>query len=567
MISYKTLFLHKNSIMRDKKKSLRFGLMINSLTVEHWQYETIKILIENGMKLSLIIQNNDNSPSLSLYKKVCNYPFRQLFFRIWNRFIFNPRSKYPVDLGPLTEDIHTIFCTPLKKGISTYFEDVDIQEIKNQNLDFILRFGFDIVRGEVLNSAKYGIWSFHHDDERIIRGGPPGFWEFMRKIPNNGVILQRLTNSLDKGIVLKRINFKTILHSYKAHLDQLYFGAESLPLQVCNDLINHGSIQDQPSSSDAEIIHPPTNIKMIEYFIKSINRRVTFHINDLFRQEDWNVGYCFCPIEDFIDKDKEDLEIQWLKKPKRNCYFADPFVISTKKDTYIFFEWYSYYSGKADLAVALKSENFKVYHKISSFNEHRSYPFVFIHDDVIYCMPEAHKTNQVVLFRFDEDKLVLEKDCVLLQGFPIVDATLYHHDEKWFMFCTNQKNSHTHLEIYYSKNLKGPYLPHKNNPVMIDCSKARPAGKIFNYKGKEIRPSQNCTEHYGQEIYLENISELSDTQFITHFNSIISPLKNTDYNKGIHTINSDNGITVFDGKRFIFTFAGFKQQFKQKIRK
>lgn len=553
--------------MRDKKKSLRFGLMINSLTVEHWQYETIKILIENGMKLSLIIQNNDNSPSLSLYKKVCNYPFRQLFFRIWNRFIFNPRSKYPVDLGPLTEDIHTIFCAPLKKGISTYFEDVDIQEIKNQNLDFILRFGFDIVRGEVLNSAKYGIWSFHHDDERIIRGGPPGFWEFMRKIPNNGVILQRLTNSLDKGIVLKRINFKTILHSYKAHLDQLYFGAESLPLQVCNDLINHGSIQDKPSSSDAEIIHPPTNIKMIEYFIKSINRRVTFHINDLFRQEDWNVGYCFCPIEDFIDKDKENLEIQWLKKPKRNCYFADPFVISTKKDTYIFFEWYSYYSGKADLAVALKSENFKVYHKISSFNEHRSYPFVFIHDDVIYCMPEAHKTNQVVLFRFDEDKLVLEKDCVLLQGFPIVDATLYHHDEKWFMFCTNQKNSHTHLEIYYSKNLKGPYLPHKNNPVMIDCSKARPAGKIFNYKGKEIRPSQNCTEHYGQEIYLENISELSDTQFITHFNSIISPLKNTDYNKGIHTINSDNGITVFDGKRFIFTFAGFKQQFKQKIRK
>lgn len=553
--------------MRDKKKSLRFGLMINSLTVEHWQYETIKILIENGMKLSLIIQNNDNSPSLSLYKKVCNYPFRQLFFRIWNRFIFNPRSKYPVDLGPLTEDIHTIFCAPLKKGISTYFEDVDIQEIKNQNLDFILRFGFDIVRGEVLNSAKYGIWSFHHDDERIIRGGPPGFWEFMRKIPNNGVILQRLTNSLDKGIVLKRINFKTILHSYKAHLDQLYFGAESLPLQVCNDLINHGSIQDKPSSSDAEIIHPPTNIKMIEYFIKSINRRVTFHINDLFRQEDWNVGYCFCPIEDFIDKDKENLEIQWLKKPRKNCYFADPFVISTKKDTYIFFEWYSYYSGKADLAVALKSENFKVYHKISSFNEHRSYPFVFIHDDVIYCMPEAHKTNQVVLFRFDEDKLVLEKDCVLLQGFPIVDATLYHHDEKWFMFCTNQKNSHTHLEIYYSKNLKGPYLPHKNNPVMIDCSKARPAGKIFNYKGKEIRPSQNCTEHYGQEIYLENISELSDTQFITHFNSIISPLKNTDYNKGIHTINSDNGITVFDGKRFIFTFAGFKQQFKQKIRK
>ena len=212
--------------MGEKRKSLRFGLMINSLTVEHWQYDTIKLLMDNGMKLSLIIQNNDSGTNHSILDKIKHYPFRRLLFRIWNRFIFNPRSKYPADLTQITEDIHTIFCKPIIKGISTYFEEVDIQEIRNHNLDFILRFGFDIVRGEVLNVAKYGIWSFHHDDERIIRGGPPGFWEFMRKIPNNGVILQRLTNDLDKGIILKRVNFKTILHSYKAHLDQLVLKGE-----------------------------------------------------------------------------------------------------------------------------------------------------------------------------------------------------------------------------------------------------------------------------------------------------------------------------------------------------
>ena len=203
--------------MENRRKSLRFGLMINSLTVEHWQYETIKLLMENGMKLSLIIQNSDNTPAPSFLNKIKDYPFRRILFRLWNRFIFNPRSKYPADLTDLTADIHTIFCKPKIKGISTYFEEIDIQEIRNQNLDFILRFGFDIVRGEVLNTAKYGVWSFHHDDERIIRGGPPGFWEFMKRIPSNGVILQRLTNSLDKGIILKRIQFKTILHSYKAN--------------------------------------------------------------------------------------------------------------------------------------------------------------------------------------------------------------------------------------------------------------------------------------------------------------------------------------------------------------
>lgn len=554
--------------MGNKRKSLRFGLMINSLTVEHWQYETIKLLMDNGMKLSLIIQKTENTTAPSFIQKIKDYPFRRLFFRLWNRFLFKPRSKFPADLTELTTDIHTIFCKPKIKGISTYFEEVDIQEIRNQNLDFILRFGFDIVRGEVLNAAKYGVWSFHHDDERIIRGGPPGFWEFMKKIPSNGVILQRLTNSLDKGIILKRIQFKTILHSYKAHLDQLYFGGEVLPLQVCKELIDNGVLEESPSESDAPIVYPPTNLKMIQYYWKLMWRRVGFHLNDLFRQEDWNVGYCESSMENFINNtDKESLNIQWFKKPRKNCYFADPFIIKTNKDTYIFFEWYSYPRGKADLAVALKSENFKKYHKITKFKEHRSYPYIFEYEGYIYCLPEANQTKQVVLYRFDEEKLTLEKESVLLEGFPIVDATLHHHNGKWFMFLVNQKNSHTHLDIYYSENLRGPYKSHDLNPVMIDCSKARPAGKIFSFEGKTIRPSQNCTEHYGQSITLEEIDLLTEKQFKTKEFGRILPINNSDYDKGIHTINSDDNIVVFDGKRFVFTFSGFKQQLKQKIHK
>ena len=554
--------------MGNKRKSLRFGLMINSLTVEHWQYETIKLLMDNGMKLSLIIQKTENTTAPSFIKKIKDYPFRRLFFRLWNRFLFKPRSKFPADLTELTTDIHTIFCKPKIKGISTYFEEVDIQEIRNQNLDFIIRFGFDIVRGEVLNAAKYGVWSFHHDDERIIRGGPPGFWEFMKKIPSNGVILQRLTNSLDKGIILKRIQFKTILHSYKAHLDQLYFGGEVLPLQVCKELIDNGVLEESPSESDAPIVYPPTNLKMIQYYWKLMWRRVGFHLNDLFRQEDWNVGYCESSMEDFINNtDKEQLNIQWFKKPRKNCYFADPFIIKTKKDTYIFFEWYSYPKGKADLAVALKSEYFKKYHKLTNFKEHRSYPYIFEYEGYIYCLPEANQTKQVVLYRFDEEKLTLEKESVLLEGFPIVDATLHHHNGKWFMFLVNQKNSHTHLDIYYSENLRGPYKSHELNPVMIDCSKARPAGKIFSFEGKTIRPSQNCTEHYGQSITLEEIDLLTEKQFKTKEFGRILPINNSDYDKGIHTINSDDNIVVFDGKRFVFTFSGFKQQLKQKIHK
>jgi hypothetical protein len=56
--------------MENKRKSLRFGLMINSLTVATWQYDTIKLLMDNGMKLALIIQNADETPSPGLLKKI-----------------------------------------------------------------------------------------------------------------------------------------------------------------------------------------------------------------------------------------------------------------------------------------------------------------------------------------------------------------------------------------------------------------------------------------------------------------------------------------------------------------
>ena len=64
--------------MENRRKSLRFGIMLNSLTVEHWQYETIKLLMDNGMKLSLIIQNNDNTPSPSFLEKIKNGDVRTI---------------------------------------------------------------------------------------------------------------------------------------------------------------------------------------------------------------------------------------------------------------------------------------------------------------------------------------------------------------------------------------------------------------------------------------------------------------------------------------------------------
>lgn len=546
---------------------IRFGLMLDSLVVQKWQAETVRLLIDNGVNLSLVILNQESGAKVvSFLEKIKSYPYRKIIFRLWNRYFFKPECKAATKLN-LPEETPVMKCKPILKGISSYFSEKDIAAIKAYDLDFVLRFGFDIVRGGVLQCARFGIWSYHHDDERVVRGGPPGFWEFMRGIPENGVILQQLTDNLDKGLILKRMKFSTCQHSYKEHLNNLFFESKVLPLQVCKAYLSGEEIQPQLSDSKAQIIHPPTNIQMIKYFWLCFWRRLKFHAHFLCRQEDWNVGYCRMPITQFLhQKDKERLDIHWFK-PKKSEYFADPFVLSTKKDTYIFFEWFSNKKGKSDLAVAKMSEHFEKYYVISDVETHQSYPFVFEHENVIYCIPESYNTGKVSLYRFDENSLRLKFDSDLLENVSYTDPTLYVKDGKYFLFLTPQKASHTQLYLYVADDFRGPYMPHRGNPVKVDCADARPAGKILNIDGMEIRPAQNSTEHYGQSITLNKITKLTENQFKEEIISEISPLKNTTYNKGIHTVNGNEKISVFDAKRFVFTRSGFMHQLKVKLKR
>jgi hypothetical protein len=68
--------------------------------------------------------------------------------------------------------------------------------------DVAIRFGFGILKGEVLDAPRYGVLSFHHGDLREYRGMPCGFWEFLDGEDAAGVTLQRLTETLDGGSIV-----------------------------------------------------------------------------------------------------------------------------------------------------------------------------------------------------------------------------------------------------------------------------------------------------------------------------------------------------------------------------
>ena len=100
--------------------------------------------------------------------------------------------------------IPELYLNPKKKGFLDIFGKKETQKVKKYNLDILLRFEFRIIRGEILTAAKYGIWSFHHGDNSINRGGPAGFWEIVLKQPVVGVTLQQLKPELDGGYIIDK---------------------------------------------------------------------------------------------------------------------------------------------------------------------------------------------------------------------------------------------------------------------------------------------------------------------------------------------------------------------------
>ena len=556
--------------MEEGKTSLRFGILVDDMSLQRWQAETIKKLTDNGMQLSLIVKNTEATPKKGLIKRIKEYPFKKMFFQVWNHRFFKPECKAMVALADYCEieKVEVINCYPQHQGISTIISNNDIELINNQQLDFILRFGFNILGGAILSAAKYGIWSFHHDDEMAYRGAPPGFWEFMNDDPINGIILQKLTESLDKGVILRKVYYPTILHSYKAHLNQLYFESESLPLEVCNEIIRTGGIFEYESKSTAPIYRAPKNGKMLKYWILCPTRRLRFHLHDLFRQEDWDVAYADVPLRDFIKDPKAyEKDFVWFRRSHLNTYYADPFVITTSKDTYVFFESYNYKKGKGCICVALKSEKFKKHHEVLSESFHLSYPFVFEDNGTIYCLPEANESNRITLYRFNENELKLEKDSVLMENIQAVDPTLNFKDGKWNLFFGLQKYSNIKLFRYLSDDLRGPYEPYYNNPIKTDCQNARMAGAFFTDGESLIRPGQESVRYYGTAVRLNEVQVLSEDYFTESQIIRIEPFSNCQFKQGLHTLNGNETMTVIDGKRFFFTFSGLFHQLKLKAKR
>jgi hypothetical protein len=201
------------------QRRLRIGVLLDDLTLPAWMAGSLRdVIAGDDTELSLLIVNSHDARLAGQQKsRLRRLLDGELTFEGVNQALFwryqaydqartatEPDALAMVDVSADVAGIARIDVRPIRTKYVDRFAGPDIEAIRARDLDVILRFGFRILKGDVLTAARCGIWSFHHGDNRFYRGGPAYFWEMFRDESTAGLILQRIEEQLDNGVVIYR---------------------------------------------------------------------------------------------------------------------------------------------------------------------------------------------------------------------------------------------------------------------------------------------------------------------------------------------------------------------------
>ncbi len=537
--------------------------MCNSFTLAKWQEQAIlKVLELEGVQLELIINNKGFAESKS-GKVLKHLNFKNFFWTIYMFLIRNRfRSSKKRDMSSVFNGIAKLECEVTKKGkFSEHFSESDLSAVREHNLDFILRFGFGIIRGEILEIPKYGVWSFHHDDETKYRGGPPGFWSIYHNDKVSGSILQRLTDKLDGGIILKKGYLKT-KYSYIKNRDQIYLESARWPALLVKNILNgHVDIFKNPvSETKAKIFYAPTNIQFLKFLFYSKFWGIKEVLKLLFFVDYWNIGVVKNDISSFLNDEKQ--EVIWYPLRTKKKFLADPFAFVDPNDSQkinICFERYDYAVRKGFIEFTCFEEgHFSAPQSVLEVSNHLSYPYLIKEDKAQYMIPENHESNAVSIYKADNSLHQWSKQQILINDFAGVDNTVIKRDGVYWMFTSNKNDGVRHnLYVFYSDNLHGEWIAHAQNPVKTDVRAARSAGTPFEFEGDLYRPSMDYSEKIEGRIIINKVVKLSKMEYEEVSFKVVNPFRNSAFPDKIHTLCAAGDFTLIDGAKEAFIFSNW----------
>lgn len=535
-------------------QKLRLGLLLDSFNVPAWVYSVLqRVANEKFGEFVLVVLNEDagkaNKKDIgSGIYSMFNWVDEKLFTKEPNPFALQ-------NSGEILLDVPVIKVSPVENGNACILSEADVKNISEYQLDILIKFGFENLQIETLNVSKYGTWFYYHGDDRIMRGGPPGFWEVIENWSETGSALLAIGGEFSSHWVLFRSHFITYPLSPARHRSY-YFWATTyfLPRQISllqrlgKEEYYRGTEKFNTASLQAiKKYEAPSNFLAITAIAKIKIRLISEFFKRLFYADQWFLLFSL----------KQDLSGDLGKfnkiKPAKNIFWADPHVVQVDDGYYIFIEEFLRAENKGHISVVeldRNTGNWKPPIKVLEKDYHLSYPFIFKWNDKFYMVPESRANKTIDLYECTEFPYKWNFKQCLMENVSAVDTTLIHHSGKWWLFTAIAENDaaapNVELFLFYSDDLfSGNWKAHPGNPIISDIKNARPAGSLFAEGTKLFRPSQDCSKSYGYGFDLNEIEVLSETEY--REKKVLSIRPNWDKKiLGTHTFATCGNLTVID---------------------
>jgi hypothetical protein len=551
-----------------ERPPLRVGLLVDSLRQPAWVDRALQDILESRIAtLALVVVNAGQPPDcppggrLARWYGARRFLLHELYTKIDARKFAMPDDPFrPVAIDARLTGVPVVEVTPRRTKHCDYLADEDVERILAHDLDVAIRLGFRILRGRFLEIARHGVWSYHHGDNRVNRGGPPGFWEVMEGHPVTGTVLQVLTEEIDAGRVIYRSYSSTAPLSVLKNRHAFYWKASTFISRKLRELHERGPGAlrdpepggDEPAAYSQRLYVAPSNREMAPLITRLAGRYVAGKVRSLVETEQWFLAYRRSPQpRRGHEPDLAPFRFRALHPPP-DRYWADPFPVRDGDKFFVLFEEYLHGTGKGHISALEIGESGPVGAAVPVLQPayHLSYPYTFDWRGERFMVPESIGNRTVEAYRATRFPFAWDMEGVLMADVDLVDATIVEIEGRWWLFANGVARGGSpwdELYLYHASSPLGPWTPHRRNPVVSDVRRARPAGRPFSRGGAWYRPAQDCSRGYGYAVRIQRITRLDPEDFEEVTVSILTP----DWMPrlvGTHTVNAIDGLTVIDAR-------------------
>ncbi len=525
------------------------GLLVDDLNLPSWAYRAVEHVVQSDIADVVVVVVNAEEKRQSAWSKF-KHRLEHFLYYVYlrlDRLVYPPETDAFAqrDLRTLLPKCEVVEVSATHRGFGEYFEAHDLERFKSYSLDVAVRFGFGILRGDVLRVPRLGIWSYHHGDNTVKRGTPAGVWEVVEGDRVLGTILQQLNDELDGGRTLYRSFGFVDQNSIGRGNNRSYWKSAPFIARALQDQVQLAAGAQDASFEFSLYSHPlyhhPGNVTMARTLTGMGYRLAKSKVRSLLYEDDWSLAYALGPNIPPMYRFKYVM-------PPAGTSWADPFPVEHQGKNWVFLEEAAGGSGHISVMETESGRPTGRTRTVLAPGYHLSYPFVFQWQGTWFMLPESSDNRTIELYRCREFPDAWELEAVLMKDIIAADSTLAFIEDSWWMFtCIAEPGALATDELYVfrSDSPLGPWKAHRRNPVKSDARSARPAGAAFKWNGGWYRPSQDCSVRYGYGVSINKIVSLSLDSYEEREVTKIIPAWDRRVTAA-HTFNRSGALTVID---------------------